>query len=195
MREIRTSGLTSGEGRRVRLRLNTAPLLDSTTPQRTGLVAGPAQKVAGVGEERPWTPLAANSRTNGTERLEVSAYRGMLGRSEGDALQVEIGEVVLVAVGAGRGHGDLDAAHAGPDLGADLQELQADGAAGGGGELGVAQADAPQRFHQHVGEGGEPEPELVRPHRRSRRAIGEQVQLLAAPGRPPVVAPGSQASL
>ena len=40
------------------------------------------------------------------------------------------------------------------------------------------QADAAQRFEQHVGEGGEPQPELVGAHGRRRRAIGEQVELL-----------------
>jgi hypothetical protein len=34
------------------------------------------------------------------------------GRSEGGAAQVEVSEVVLGLVGAGRGHGDLDPAHA-----------------------------------------------------------------------------------
>jgi selenocysteine lyase/cysteine desulfurase len=47
----------------------------------------------------------------------------------------------ITTVWAGRGHGDLDAAHAEPHLGADLQELEPDGAAGGGGELGVPEAD------------------------------------------------------
>ena len=41
--------------------------------------------------------------------------------SEGGALQVEIGEVVLGLVGAGRGHGDFDPAHALAHLGADLR--------------------------------------------------------------------------
>jgi hypothetical protein len=49
----------------------------------------------------------------------------MAGRSEGGALQGEIGELVLILVGAGGGHGDLDPAHAGPDLGTDLQQLEA----------------------------------------------------------------------
>ena len=46
-------------------------------------------------------------------------------------------------VGAGRGHGDPDAADRDGDAGADLQELQADGAAGGGFEVGVLQGEAP----------------------------------------------------
>ena len=46
------------------------------------------------------------------------------------------------------------------------------------GELGVAQADPAQRREQDVGEGREPQPELVGAHGRCRRAIGEQVELL-----------------
>ena len=78
--------------------------------------------------------------------------------------QIDIGEVVLGLVRAGRRHGDLDAAHAFAHLGADLQELEPDGAAGGGRELGVAQTDAAQRREQHIGEGREPQPELVGAH-------------------------------
>src|SRR6476469_1760164 len=64
--------------------------------------------------------------------------------------QPQMGEGELVLIGAGRGHRELDAAHADPDEGADLQELQADGAAGGLGELGVLEGDATQRAQQHV---------------------------------------------
>ena len=46
------------------------------------------------------------------------------------------GELVLIRVG--RGHGDLDTAGGDPDQGADLEQGEADGAAGGLGELGVA---------------------------------------------------------
>src|SRR3712207_8336264 len=44
-----------------------------------------------------------------------------------------------------RGHGELDAADGGADQGADLQQLEADAAAGGLGELGVGEADAARR--------------------------------------------------
>ena len=46
------------------------------------------------------------------------------------------------------------------------------------GELGVAQADPAQRLEQDVGEGREPQPQLVGAHGGGRRAIGEQVELL-----------------
>ena len=99
-------------------------------------------------------------------------------RSEGGALQVEVGEVVLGLVGAGRGHRDLDPAHAAPHLGADLQQLEPDGAAGRGGELGVAQADAPERLEQHISEGREPQPELVGAYGCGRGARSEEIELL-----------------
>ena len=46
------------------------------------------------------------------------------------------------------------------------------------GELGVAQADAAQRLEQHIGEGREPQPELVGAHGGRRGAVGEQIELL-----------------
>ena len=53
------------------------------------------------------------------------------------------GELILPRVGGG--HGELDAADGDPHQGADFEELEADGAAGGVGELGVGKADAAQR--------------------------------------------------
>ncbi len=44
-------------------------------------------------------------------------------------------------VGAARGHGELDTADADGDESADLEELTADGAAGGVGEFGRLQAE------------------------------------------------------
>jgi hypothetical protein len=92
--------------------------------------------VGGGPEERP--PAAMDDRSEG------------LGAS-----QVEEGEVELGLIRAGRRHGDLDPADAEADLGADLQKLEPDGAAGGGGELGVAEPDPAQRIEQHIGEGRE----------------------------------------
>jgi branched-chain amino acid transport system substrate-binding protein len=87
-------------------------------------------------------------------------------------------EFAVDQIGAGGGHGDLDPAYALAHLRADLQELEADGAAGGGGELGVSEPDPAQRFEQDVSEGREPKPELVGAHGRRRRAVGEQIELL-----------------
>jgi hypothetical protein len=63
-------------------------------------------------------------------------------------------------------------------MGADLQELEPDRAAGGAGELGVPEPDPTQRLEQDVGKGRQPQPELIGAHGRGRRAIGEQVELL-----------------
>ena len=46
------------------------------------------------------------------------------------------------------------------------------------GELGEPEPNPPERLDQDVGEGREPEPELVGAHGGGRRAIGEQVELL-----------------
>jgi hypothetical protein len=80
-------------------------------------------------------------------------------------------------------------------MGADLQELEPDGAAGRSGELGMAQADAAERLEQDIGEGGEPQPQLVGAHGGRRGAIGEQIELLAAPGRPPKSPLGARQAL
>ena len=40
-----------------------------------------------------------------------------------------------------------------------------------------ARRDAAQRAHEHIGHGGEPQPQLVGAHGRRRRAVGEQVEL------------------
>jgi len=52
--------------------------------------------------------------------------------------------------------GDFDAANAFGDDGADLEELEADGAAGCRREVGMGEADAAQGGEQHVGHRGEP---------------------------------------
>ena len=66
----------------------------------------------------------------------------------------------------------------GADLGAELEELEPDGAAAGAGQLRVAEPDPAQRVEQHIGKGREPQPQLVGAHGGGRRAIGEQVELL-----------------
>ena len=45
-------------------------------------------------------------------------------------------------------------------------------------DLGVAQADAAQRLEQNIGEGREPQPELVGADGRRGRAIGKEIELL-----------------
>ena len=71
-----------------------------------------------------------------------AAGRARLSR-EG-ALQIEVGERERVLPGKARGHGELDPPDATADQGTDLQQLQADGAAGGIGKLRVAERDPAQ---------------------------------------------------
>ena len=62
-------------------------------------------------------------------------------------------------------------------LGADLEQLEANGAAGGLGEPGVGETDPAERAEQDIGQGGEPAAELVGAHGGGRGAVGEQVEL------------------
>lgn len=60
-----------------------------------------------------------------------------------------MGEGELVLEGMPERHGHGDATDRPADLGADLEQGEAEGAAGGLGELGVSQADAAHRAEQH----------------------------------------------
>ena len=55
-----------------------------------------------------------------------------------------MGKFELVFVRTSRGDGEVDAAHAGAHLRAELQQLEPNGRDGGIGELTVAQTDAAQ---------------------------------------------------
>ena len=63
--------------------------------------------------------------------------------SQGRGAYSGVSQFELVGIGAGRGHGDLDAADRDADLRSDLQELETDGAAGRGSKPGVSESDAP----------------------------------------------------
>ena len=91
--------------------------------------------------------------------------------------QCGMGGAVFGLVCESRGHGELDATHAGAHKRADLEQLEADGAAGGAGELSMSQADAAQGAQQHIGHRGKPQPQLVGAHRFGRGAIGVKVEL------------------
>lgn len=94
-----------------------------------------------------------------------------------------MGEAEFGLPWVGGGYGDLDAAHREADLGADFEEAEADGAAGGVGELGVGEADPAQSTDQGIGEGSEVEPELVGFHGSGTGAAGPRRCLLARLGR------------
>ena len=66
-------------------------------------------------------------------------------------LQSNMGERERVLPGVSRRHRQLDASHADAYQGADLQQPEADRAAGRVSELRVCQADAAQGAEQHIG--------------------------------------------
>ena len=88
-----------------------------------------------------------------------------------------MGEFPFLAPGIGRGHRDLDPPDTGGDQRADLEQAQADGAAGGVGELGKTQPDPAQRAQQDIGHRSEPQAQLIGAHRGGGGAVGEQVGL------------------
>src|SRR5262245_46567654 len=74
--------------------------------------------------------------------------RGSAGVEGGGKRAMRGGKDGLVRT-AGR-HGELDAAHADGDKRADLDELAADGGAGGIGQVGRLQGDAAQAFDENI---------------------------------------------
>jgi hypothetical protein len=62
------------------------------------------------------------------------------------------------------------------------------------GELGEPEADPPERLEQDVGEGREPEPELVGAHGGGRGATGEPVAWPPGRGTGPQPRSGGQAA-
>ena len=73
----------------------------------------------------------------------------------------------------------MDAAHTVAHLGAELEELEADGCDGGVGELGVAQPDAAQGVDEDIGHGREGQAKLIGLQGGGGGAVGEQLELLA----------------
>src|SRR3981189_2103245 len=110
----------------------------------------------------------------GASQLRVSDGRGA---GSGGISQAARGVAPVFGGWAGRGHGDLDAAYGDAHQRTDLEELEADGAAGGAGKCGVGESDAPHRTDQHIGHRGEPQAQLVGPHGLSRGAVGVEIEL------------------
>lgn len=81
--------------------------------------------------------------------------------SEGRAVECGPGSSKDVGVGKGRCHREFDPADADANLGANFEQLQADGAGCGVGEAGRGQGDATQRADKDIGHGGQPKPQLV----------------------------------
>jgi len=70
-----------------------------------------------------------------------------------------------------------DPADADANLGANFEQLQADGAACGVGEAGRDQGDAAQRADKDIGHRGQPKPQLVGAHGAGGGSVGEQIEL------------------
>src|SRR5215217_8528023 len=103
---------------------------------------------------------------NAVFKLSLSGLR--LGRSgrrrAGGDDQAGMGEPPLGGSWASCGHGDLHTTRTDAHERADLQELEADRAAGRGGKPSVGQPDPAQRADENVSHGGKPQPQLVGPH-------------------------------
>src|SRR6266478_6251420 len=82
-----------------------------------------------------------------------------------------------IGVGKGRCHREFDPADADANLGANFEQLQADGAACGVGEASRGQGDAAQRVDKNIGHGGQPKPQLVGAHGAGGGSVGEQIEL------------------
>ncbi len=75
------------------------------------------------------------------------------------------------------GHGELDPTNADGDERADLEELAADGAAGGIGEIGRLQSQPTGTLDQDVSHRGKPQAKLVGRHSGGRGAVCKKVDL------------------
>ena len=75
----------------------------------------------------------------------------------------------------GAGEEEADAAGVAHDDGADLEQTTAQDPDLSAGEFGTGQTDGAQSLHQHVGERGEQQAELIGPPQMATGAIGEQV--------------------
>src|ERR1700736_5703710 len=97
---------------------------------------------------------------------------------QGSRLQVAPGLLEYARSRVTSGHRDPDPPYRDANLGANLEQPQADGRALCSGHLGALQPQSPQRFHQTVGDRRKVQPQLIRPHIRGRGPIGEKSQLL-----------------
>ena len=126
----------------------------------------------------PVMRVRQGARQHGDEQPGATSARCDSSGAEG-ALKIDVGEFELVLVRASRGDGEVDAAHAGAHLRAELQQLEPNGRDGGIGELAMAQTDAAQGIDENIGHGRERHAELIGLHGGRRGAIGEQLELLA----------------
>jgi hypothetical protein len=111
-------------------------------------------------------------------RLRVAAARSCRrGAGQGGNSEPDGGAEPVSGGRTGGCHGDLDAANAEMHDRTDLEQLETNGAASRGGEVGVMQADTTLCTEQHVGHGGKPQAQLIGPHGGCRGAVGIEIEL------------------
>ena len=75
------------------------------------------------------------------------------------------------------GEGELDAVHACRHHGPELEQFEADRSRRGVSHPGASQTDAPHRLDQGIGQGGEPQPQMVGSQVRGRGAVCLEIEL------------------
>jgi hypothetical protein len=95
------------------------------------------------------------------------------------ALEIEPGHGELGLVGTARADREMDAAHADAHLGAELEELEADGLHSSAGELGMFERDTAHGVDEDVSHGREVEAQLIGLHGGGGRAVGKELELFA----------------
>ena len=103
----------------------------------------------------------------GEGAVALDTQRHVVGSEIGE----DLGEDSLIRVSARTPHPDSPDTE--QDVGADLQELGADGAALSSSKLGILEADPPQLAEQDVGNARKPKSQLVCGKRRGAGPIGE----------------------
>src|SRR5437667_7016195 len=126
----------------------------------------------------PWAGWLCRARIAPRRRVSCGRGAGLCGGGEPDR-----SEAPDLRGRTGRRHRDLDAADADAHERTDLEQLEANGAAGSLGKLGIVEPDPAQGAQQDISHRVEPQAQLVGPHRGGRGAIRIEVELaLLDPG-------------
>ena len=121
-------------------------------------------------------------RKNGTDQAELGPESGQTSAAQRNGLEVSNDGSEDLAVGIGFRHGDPDVADREADLGADLQELQANRLTLSASQGGLLQSETTQGVHEHVGGGGQIQPEIGA-HRSANRSNCCSFTLHVAPAQ------------
>src|SRR6266700_30027 len=120
----------------------------------------------------PWAGWLCRARIAPRRRVSCGRGAGLCGGGEPDR-----SEAPDLRGRTGRRHRDLDAADADAHERTDLEQLEANGAAGSLGKLGIVEPDPAQGAQQDISHRVEPQAQLVGPHRGGRGAIRIEVEL------------------